>query len=103
MFTRNIEAAIAELEWAETESVVPVDRKGQGGRESVQGARRHHNHPFARDSFANRASGERDSHKAVQIAVTPHRPIAAEVPLESSLSYLSEMLKLLYQWLLYQS
>ena len=30
--------------------------------------------------------GERDSHKAVQIAVTPHRLIAAEVPLELSLS-----------------
>ena len=30
--------------------------------------------------------GERDSHKAVPIAVTPHRLIAAEVPLELSLS-----------------
>ena len=30
-------------------------------------------------------SGERDSHKAVPIAVTPHRLIAAEVPLELSL------------------
>ena len=28
--------------------------------------------------------GERDSHKAVPIAVTPHRLIAAEVPLELS-------------------
>ena len=41
--------------------------------------------------------GERDSHKAVPIAVTPHRLIAAEVPLELSLSK-----RLLYQWLLYQ-
>ena len=30
--------------------------------------------------------GERDSHKAVPIAVTPRRLIAAEVPLELSLS-----------------
>ena len=30
--------------------------------------------------------GERDSHKAVPIAVTPHRLIAAEVPLELSFS-----------------
>ena len=30
--------------------------------------------------------GERDSHKAVPIAVTPHRPIAAEVPFAISTS-----------------
>ena len=33
-----------------------------------------------------RKPGERDSHKAVPIAVTPHRLIAAEVPLELSLA-----------------
>ena len=44
--------------------------------------------------------GERDSHKAVPIAVTPHRLIAAEVPLE--LPPPNQVPRLLYQWLLYQ-
>ena len=38
--------------------------------------------------------GERDSHKAVPIAVTPHRLIAAEVPFELSLAKVSATITL---------